>query len=105
MPSRSIGEPLLGVVRIPVLNDLIAEIAGGADMAEAEIMLPGRTEKHFQTHAAALKDESGERIGIVFVFNDISKLKRLEQKRVRCQCVTRTKNTDYGHHGVYRDTP
>jgi len=51
------------------------------DIAEMEIKMPGATAKYFQARAAALKDSFGEKVGVVVVFNDITRLKKLESIR------------------------
>jgi two-component system phosphate regulon sensor histidine kinase PhoR len=79
--QQSRGRALYEVVRIPSLLEFVEKALHSSDTTEMEISLLGTAERYLQTHAATLKDSSGEHVGVVLVFNDITRLKRLESIR------------------------
>ncbi len=79
--GKASGKAIQEIVRLSDLHDLIAEATKSAGTVEAEISLPGFSERVLQVHGTALKDSNGSRIGILLVFNDISRLKKLESIR------------------------
>ena len=80
-PEQTCGRAIYEVVRIPSLLEFVEKALHSSDPTEIEISLQGTPERYLQTHAATLKDSSGERAGVVLVFNDITRLKKLESVR------------------------
>lgn len=79
--AESRGKAFYEVVRIPSLLEFVERAMHSSNITEMEINMPGASEKYFQARAAALKDNSGEKGGVVIVFNDITRLKKLENIR------------------------
>jgi two-component system phosphate regulon sensor histidine kinase PhoR len=79
--EESPGKSIHDVVRIAALYDFIGKAFNDPGTVETEITLPGETERCLQAHGTALKDTSGSRVGVVLVFNDITRLKKLENIR------------------------
>ncbi len=79
--AQSAGKAFYEVIRAPSVLEFIERALRRTDVTEMEVTLPGASEKCFQVRAAALKDVSGARRGVVVVFNDITRLKRLESIR------------------------
>ncbi|MCB2231708.1 PAS domain-containing protein [bacterium] len=79
--DQAIGQPILGVVRVPVLHDLIGRASVSDTVVTGDITLTGDQERYIRVHAAALRDSYGTRIGLVIVFNDVTTLRKLERTR------------------------
>ena len=80
-PEQSRGKAIHEVARIPSLLGFVEKALHNSDTTEMEIDLPGPDGRYLQVHSAALKDSAGEGVGIVLVFNDITRLKELESVR------------------------
>lgn len=76
-----IGKSIYETLRITDLHQLVDETSASTTIVEKEMILPGENEKYLQAHGTPLTDVSGNRIGMVLVFNDITKLKKLENIR------------------------
>lgn len=79
--AESRGKTFYEVIRIPSVLEFVERAMHSSDITEMEIKMPGATAKYFQARAAALKDSFGEKVGVVVVFNDITRLKKLESIR------------------------
>ncbi len=79
--DQAIGQPVLGVVRVPGLHDLISRAAHSDEVVAGDITPAGPREQHLSVHVAALRDSYGTRIGQVIVFNDVTTLRKLERTR------------------------
>ena len=81
--AESRGKTFYEVIRIPSVLEFVERAMHSSDIAEMEIKMPGpgASVKYFQARAAALKDSFGEKVGVVVVFNDITRLKKLESIR------------------------
>jgi len=79
--AESRGKAFYEMVRIPSLLEFVERAMRSSNITEIEVTMPGASAKYFQARAAALKDSSGEKVGVVVVFNDITRLKRLESIR------------------------
>ncbi|MCK4655560.1 MAG: PAS domain-containing protein [candidate division Zixibacteria bacterium] len=80
-PEQSRGRAIYEVIRIPSLLEFIERALHSPDTTEIQISLPGTVERYLQARAATLKDSSSERVGVVLVLNDITRLKKLENIR------------------------
>jgi len=76
-----IGSAIYEVARIPSLQEFVEKALRSPDTIETEISLPGATERSLQAHGTVLHDSSGKRAGVVLVFTDITRLKKLENIR------------------------
>lgn len=77
--GRSIEE----VVRNTELQHFIRRALDSAASVEARLVLHGSpdAERHLQVSGAPLRDEAGQKIGVLIVLNDITQIHRLEQLR------------------------
>jgi len=80
-PVQSRNRAIYEAVRIPSLLVFVEKALRSSDPTEIEISLPGSVERYLQARAATLKDSSGKSVGVVLVFNDITRLKKLENIR------------------------
>jgi two-component system phosphate regulon sensor histidine kinase PhoR len=77
-PGRSIEE----VVRNVNLQKFVAEVLDGQETREIELAVQNNaTSYYLQTRGTNLLGMQGRRIGAVIVFNDVSRLRRLENLR------------------------
>ncbi|MCK4656270.1 MAG: HAMP domain-containing protein [candidate division Zixibacteria bacterium] len=79
--AESLGKAFYEVIRVPSVLKLFERALRDSDITEMEITMPGASEKCFQARAAKLKDSTGKKVGVVVVFNDITRLKKLESLR------------------------
>ncbi len=79
--KASTGKPIREVARIADLHELIELTSGSNERVEMEIILPGQNPRYLQAHGSVLSDASGNGIGILLVFNDITRIKKLENIR------------------------
>ncbi|MDD4890126.1 MAG: ATP-binding protein [Phycisphaerae bacterium] len=81
--SASVGQRLLHeVVRNSQLDALVREVLADGGPAEAEISVrAGWDERIVQVHATVLRDPEERSIGALLVFNDVTRLRRLERVR------------------------
>jgi two-component system, OmpR family, phosphate regulon sensor histidine kinase PhoR len=75
------GRNLQEAVRNTELHRFILKTLSSTESLEGEIMFIGDPEKHLQAHGAALLDEQDKKIGVLIVFNDVTRLKTLENVR------------------------
>jgi len=75
------GRPVRDVLRSTALYDLIDDTFKSLRAEEREMSFPAVSERRLLVHGAALRDAAGERCGTVLVFNDITRLKKLESIR------------------------
>ncbi len=79
--GKAVGRPIQEAARIASLHDFVDRTLRSSAPAEMEITFQDETQRCLQAHGAVLTDASGKRIGVVLVFNDITRLKRLETIR------------------------
>jgi len=79
--ETAVGKPIHELARFSDLHDFVSQTFKSADRVEMEITLPGQNERYLQTHGSPLNDASGTRIGVLFVFYDITRIKKLENIR------------------------
>ena len=76
-PGRSIEE----VFRNIKLQRFVAEVLKGQEARECELVVQNNRTYHLQARGTNLLGLQGRRIGAVVVFNDVSRLRRLENLR------------------------
>jgi len=76
-PGRSIEE----VFRNVKLQHFVADVLEGQETRECELVVENRNTFYLQARGANLLGMQGRRIGAVIVFNDVSRLRRLENLR------------------------
>ncbi len=80
--SNAKGRALQEIIRNPDLQNFVTDALASNEPIEENITLHKDSEEHFlQVKSNALQDEQGQKIGILVVLNDITRLKRLEQVR------------------------
>lgn len=74
-----IGRFLHEVIRVPEIQRIVEKRLKDSGMVEEEVMLMTPTEKRMQVHAVPMYGRNGH--GSLLVFNDITRLSRLERTR------------------------
>lgn len=80
-PGVVAGRPYLEVVRSEPLRALVEEVLRCREPAGAELTIPTPRERAFHVQASAMAECEEERVCAVFVFHDVTDLKRLERVR------------------------
>ncbi len=75
------GKPYAEVVRSHDFSSIIEEVRSGMEPAEAEITLARPYERHLVVRVSPLFYKGKELSGILAIFHDITRLKKLEQVR------------------------
>lgn len=80
--SHAKGRTLQEIVRNPDLQNFVTKSLGSDEPVEEDVAIYKEGVEHFiQVKSNDLQDEHGQKIGILVVLNDITKLRRLEQVR------------------------
>ena len=80
--SHAKGRTLQEIIRNPALQHFVINSLASNEPIEDNITLhKDNSERFLQAKSNALQDEQGQKIGILVVLNDITRLKRLEQVR------------------------
>jgi len=80
-PDEAKGRTLHEIVRNIDLQRFVARVLSTMEPAEEEIVLRDNGELHLQLHGTVLRDADGNRIGVLTVLNDVTRLHRLEAVR------------------------
>lgn len=80
-PETATGRSIEEVFRNVKLQRFIAEVLEGQETRECELTVENNQIYHLQTRGTNLLGLQGRRIGAVVVFNDVSRLRRLENLR------------------------
>lgn len=80
-PEEMIGRGIREVLRNPALNRFIEKALAGEPHTETDISFYDEGETVLDTHSSPLLDAAGNRIGILLVFHDVTRLRRLENMR------------------------
>ena len=80
-PRDVLGKSIYETLRITDLHRLVDDTSTSNATLERELRLPGENNKYFQAHGTPLTNISGNRIGMVLVLTDITRLKKLENIR------------------------
>jgi two-component system phosphate regulon sensor histidine kinase PhoR len=80
--SHAKGRTLQEIIRNPALQHFVTNSLAGNELIEDNITLQKEGVEYFlQARSNALRDEQGQKIGVLVVLNDITRLRRLEQVR------------------------
>ncbi|MHC4424685.1 MAG: two-component system histidine kinase PnpS [Planctomycetota bacterium] len=80
--SHATGRTLQEMFRNPALQHFVQTSLASNELVESNITLHKESQEHFlQAKSSTLQDEQGQKIGVLVVLSDITKLKRLEQVR------------------------
>lgn len=77
----AVGRSIYSVIRVKEVLDTVAETLKQDEMIEKDIELRGQNEKYLQLHATPMKMANQERLGLVLVFSDVTRLRELEGMR------------------------
>lgn len=80
-PEQAKGRTLHEIVRNIDLQRFVARVLSNMEPAEEQIILRENGELHLQLHGTVLRDADGNRIGVLTVLNDVTRLHRLEAVR------------------------
>lgn len=81
LPDPIAGKTVLEVFRSAPLQELVGEAMGSGQIRDRELTLFGQEERVFDVNAARLIGQSGAGSGVVVVFHDITRIKKLEKLR------------------------
>ena len=80
-PAQAHSKSIQSIARNTVLQAFVEKALEADEAIEREIALMNEGERFVQVHGAPLRDAGGQRFGAVFVLNDITRLRRLENVR------------------------
>ena len=80
-PELIVGRSMYEMMRNHGMQKLVEQSLVVGLPAEGEIILQGSHERSLQVHSTALRNPDGQSIGALVVFNDITRLRRLERMR------------------------
>jgi len=81
LPTESIGRSLQEVIRNPELLRQVEQLLTTHVPFEGDLVLRHADERTLQIRGTLLKDSHGRSFGAVFVLNDVTRLRRLENMR------------------------
>ncbi len=81
LPVEAIGRSLQEVIRNPELLRQVEQLLTTHVPFEGDLVLRHADERTLQIRGTLLKDSHGDAFGAVFVFNDVTRLRRLENMR------------------------
>lgn len=79
--DQVMGQTIFGVIRVPVLHELIQKASSTDEVVMGELTITGPRDRYVTVHATALRDSHGTRIGLVIVLSDVTTLRLLERTR------------------------
>ena len=79
--ANAAGRMLHEVIRNMAVHKLVSQVFAGGRAVEGEITVLGEEERKLLAHGSPLRDAAGEQIGVIVVFNDITKLEKYERIR------------------------
>lgn len=80
-PRQVQGRTIQEVIRHPELQSLVTEALSSEGTVERDVVLYLRKERVLNGHATILRDGEGNRVGVLVVLNDITRLRKLENIR------------------------
>jgi len=81
-PREATGRPIQEVLRKAELQRFVTDALAAETPLERDIVLRLEgDEKYLQAHGTPLRDAQGERLGVLVVLNDVTRLRRLESVR------------------------
>jgi len=75
------GRSLLEVARLPQLASFIESVRNASQPLGAELVMRDPRPRYLELHGAPLRLEEGGAVGAVVVFNDVTRLRKLEEAR------------------------
>jgi two-component system phosphate regulon sensor histidine kinase PhoR len=75
------GKTIMEALRFHELDELVKRVEAEQQVFNYELKLPELNERWLQVNAAVISNSAGEREGMILVFHDLTRLKRLEHTR------------------------
>jgi two-component system, OmpR family, phosphate regulon sensor histidine kinase PhoR len=75
------GRPLLEIVRIPRLVQFVEEVRGATQPLRVELVVRDLRARYLELHGAPMRMSDTGPAGVVIVFNDVTRLRKLEEVR------------------------
>jgi len=79
--SKVAGRSLREAIRNRELHAFVEKTFAGSELVEGDIVSVGEPDSFLQAHGVTLRDAEGKAIGALIVFNDVTRLKTLENIR------------------------
>lgn len=80
-PRQVQGRTIQEVIRHPELQSLVTKALASEGDVERDVVLYSKEERVLNGHATLLRDGEGNRVGVLVVLNDITRLRKLENIR------------------------
>ena len=80
-PATAQGRTIQEVIRLSELQRFVVRALSSEEPVEKDLVLYGEAERIVQAHGTPLRDAEGNRIGVLVVLNDVTRLARLENIR------------------------
>jgi two-component system phosphate regulon sensor histidine kinase PhoR len=80
-PKQVQGRTIQEVIRHPELQSLVTKALASEEAVERDVVLYLKEERVLNGHATILRDGEGNRVGVLVVLNDITRLRKLENIR------------------------
>lgn len=80
-PRRVQGRTIQEVIRHPELQRLVTKALASEGDVERDVVLCSKEERVLNGHGTILRDGEGNRVGVLVVLNDITRLRKLENIR------------------------
>jgi len=80
-PRQVQGRTIQEVIRHPELQSLVTKALAGEGDVERDVVLYSKEKRVLNGHATLLRDGEGNRVGVLVVLNDITRLRKLENIR------------------------
>lgn len=80
-PREALGQKMQEVIRIPEVFEVVNESLQKNQMQERDIHIEGYDKKYLQLHSSPMRMTDGDRLGVVLVFSDVTRLRELEGMR------------------------
>jgi two-component system, OmpR family, phosphate regulon sensor histidine kinase PhoR len=81
LKDEVIGRSLVEVFRVPELRTLVEQVGEAATEAEIHFKMPDGVKQTYHTHATIYRNSQNAPQGVILVFHDLTRLKRLENLR------------------------
>jgi two-component system phosphate regulon sensor histidine kinase PhoR len=80
-PATAQGRTIQEVIRLSELQRFVVRALSSEEPVEKDLVLYGEAERIVRAHGTPLRDAEGNRIGVLVVLNDVTRLARLENIR------------------------
>ncbi|OEU47931.1 MAG: PAS domain-containing sensor histidine kinase [Desulfobacterales bacterium S3730MH5] len=81
IPSEAKGRSIQEVVRNTLLHEFVTKALSSREPVEKDVVLSSDGERFLNGHGTMLRDAEGNQTGALIVFNDVTRIRRLEKIR------------------------